>query len=531
MALNSKSDFVNVAPHAPGVYVMKDSRGTVIYVGKAKDLKNRIRNYFVNKKLDSKTLKLVEQVADVEFILTSNETEALILESNLIKKFKGKYNVELKDSYRYPFVQITNEEFPRIIVVRAPKKNFKQSDRVFGPFVDGQARHQMIDLVEKAFQLRTCKKLPLQACLKYYLGQCTAPCIGRATMEEYALQVQKAVDFFSGNREELIGKLEAEMLDLSKKRLFELALQKRDAIASLSGRKETQVVETFRRKDQDFLAVAKTPSGIKILVLPFRRGTLLGKQVFSFESKLVSTDILEDFLLEYYGQNQPPHEIVVRQIVSRFVEIEKILSDASGHSVSIKTKVSGDAKAKLEIAEKNLLYALNPTSDPLSELQNRLVLPQKPVRLECFDISHFAGNQTVASMVVFENGKPNKSNYRRFLIQTASRGDDYAAMSEVVLRRYTGSLSKDLPKPDLIVLDGGKGQLSVGLQVLKKHQLSIPMIGLAKKNEEIFIPALSTPIVLDRKNPGLQVLIRLRDEAHRFANAYRKTRVKKQIPK
>ncbi len=523
--------FITLAPHAPGVYLMKDTSKTVIYVGKAKDLKNRIRSYFTNKHHDTKTLQLVEQVVDVEFIITSNETEALVLESNLIKKYKGKYNVALRDSYKYPFVKITNDPFPKIIVVREPKSNISASNRVFGPFVDGSARHQMIDLVEKAFKIRTCKTLPKKACLKYYMGQCTAPCIKKVSKEEYEKQVEKAVDFFSGKRDVLISELETEMKELAKKQQFELALSKRQAIESLLGKVEKQVVDTFKTKDQDFIAIRKTDQGVKLLLLPVRRGTLLGKKVFSFDSKLVSTDIVEDFLLEYYSSNKPPHEIVLSEPVNQSDEIVNVLSDAAGYAVSIRSNPTADTKRMLDIATKNLEYALNPTSDPLVELKNRLFLPKIPNRIECFDISHFGGTDTVASMVVFENGKPNRSSYRRFKIATAAPGDDYAAMFEVIDRRYGGSLSKDLPLPDLVVVDGGKGQLSSALDALHKLKVSFPTIGLAKREEEIFIPARSSGIRLDTKSTGLLVLMNIRDEAHRFANAYRKQRVQKRIPK
>jgi excinuclease ABC subunit C len=532
MVLESQFDLLANAPHAPGVYVFKDATGTVIYVGKAKDLKKRVGSYFSGRAKDSKTQQLVENIRDVEYILVSNETEALILESNLIKKFKGKYNVDLKDSYRYPFVKITDEEFPRIVVVREPKKNLANESRVFGPFVDGSARHRMIDLVEKSFKLRTCKTLPKKACLKFYMGQCTAPCIGNVSEEGYDAQVQRAVDFFSGKRDELIVSLESEMKEFAKNRLFEQALERRDALGFLRGSStEKQVVDTFKRRDQDFIAVAKTGKGVTILLLPFRRGTLLGKKVFSFESKLVESDIVEDFLLEYYASAQPPHEIVVDIAVAKKDEIEQVLSQAAGRAVEVRINPIGDARKMLAIAQKNLAHALNPTADPVVELKTRLFLPKLPVRIECFDISHQSGHETVGSMTVFERGKPNKSSYRRFEVRTTGGGDDYAAMKEVLSRRYSGSLRAELPLPDLLVVDGGKGQLSIALRVLKEIDLAIPTIGLAKRNEDVFVPFRQSAIALDRSSPALKVLIAIRDEAHRFANAYRKVKARKRIIK
>ncbi len=522
--------FAQHAPSAPGIYMMKDAFGTVLYVGKAKDLKHRVASYFANKKHDSKTLQLVSRITDIEFIVTSNETEALILESNLIKKFKGKYNVDLKESYRYPYVKITREDFPQIVVVREPKKNFKSGERVFGPFVDGAARHQMIDRVEKTFKIRTCHPLPKKACLKFYMGQCTAPCIAKVSKEAYGVQIQKAVDFFSGKREEVMAALEIEMHELASKQLFELALERRKALELLRGKFQRQSVDVFKRRDQDFIAIEETPTGIVILLLPFRRGTLLGKKTFRFESKLVSTDILEDFLLEYYSENASPNEIVLSTEVFNRSEIESVLSETAGERVLIESNPkSGPKKRMLNLAKTNLSFFVNPEQDPLLELSRALLLSNPPKRMECFDVSHMGGADTAASLVVFENGKPNKRQYRHFLIRSAGASDDYAAMFEVLHRRFAGVLSQELPAPNLVVLDGGKGQLRQALKVFSELKLSFPVIALAKRNEEVFVPARETPILLGRKSPALKLLTALRDEAHRFANRLRKKQVKKKL--
>ena len=453
-------------PSAPGVYLMKNALEEVIYVGKAKDLKKRVASYFHSKKLDGKAMKLVESTASVDFIITNNETEALILESNFIKKFKGKYNVELKESYRYPFVKITNEEFPRIEVVRAPKKSIQNAKNAFGPFVDGSARKRMIGLVEKNFSLRTCKKLPKRACLKFYMGQCSAPCIKNISKEDYAKNVEKAKKFFSGKRAELLHELEKEMKELAGKRNFELAIQKRDAMFSISGEAQRQFVEKFSSKNTDYIAAKKTFEGFAITLFEFRHGTLHGKKSFNFNSRLVGKDILEDFLQNYYLQTHPPNEIVLSELPKNFSEIAQTLSDISNSTVELTSPKSGEKKKILEMAEKNLEYSINPQNSPLVALKNALFLPATPKIIECFDVSHLGGTNTTASMVSFLDGKPNKAQYRRFKIRTVKGIDDYASMQEVVGRRYTRQNLEKQKLPDQILIDGGKGQLSAAIKII-----------------------------------------------------------------
>ncbi len=509
-------------PSAPGVYLMKDGAGKIIYVGKAKDLKKRVGSYFHNKKLDDKTLGLVGEVESMDFIITNNDTEALILESNLIKKFQGKYNVELRLSYRYPFVKITNEAFPRIEVVRGPKDSVGKAKNVFGPFVDGTARKKMIEFVEKTFKIRTCRTMPKRACLKFYMGQCTAPCIGNISKEEYAKNVEKAVQFFSGKKGELLSELEKEMKQFSDKRLFELAIEKRDALFAVSGTAQKQSVERFSSKDQDFISFHKTPEGFHIALFNYRRGTLHGKKSFNFASPLVGADILEDFLLNFYAQVRPPNEIVLQEMPNNSIEIQDTLSKTAGYNVLLTVPQKGEKRKILALVEKNLDYSMNPKNDPLVELKNALFLPVLPRVIECFDVSHLGGKNTVASMVSFLEGKPNKAQYRQFRIRLSEGGDDYAAMQEVVGRRY-GKLKFEKEKmPDLVLIDGGKGQLSAAQKIIHELGLFLPVVGLAKREEELFIPARQTPIVLGKNSAALKVLMRVRDEAHRFANRYRK---------
>ena len=523
------SDFVLTAPQAPGIYLMKNSQGTVLYVGKAKDIKKRMQQYFSGHPLDSKTSQLVSQVTKVEFIITHNETEALILESNLIKKFKGKYNVDLRDSYRYPFVQLTEEAFARIVVVREPKKNVEKEKNVFGPFVDGAARKRVIETAEKTFKLRTCNPLPKKACIKFFIGQCTAPCIGNVSKEEYGVQVEKARRFFSGERTELIESLQNEMKELSNKRLFEMALQKRDLIALLQNKQEPQEVDRFFKKDQDIIVSHKNQGSFCVMVFPFRRGTLLGKKEFVFNSPLVKEDILEDFLLQFYSLQKPPHEIILGKPVEKAQEIAQELLLRANHQVELIVNPRGANKRLLLMAQKNLAHHLNPRNDALLELKNRLLLPTIPKRMEAFDISHLGGNETSASMVSFWGGKPDKTNYRHFSVKTVQGIDDVSAIKEVLQRRFGGFLAWDTPLPELVLIDGGKPQLSAARTALESVHVLVPVVALAKRNEELFVPYQKSSICLPKTNPGLKVLMNMRDEAHRFANRLRKIKIQKKM--
>lgn len=511
-------------PQSPGVYLMKDASGTVIYVGKAKELKNRVSSYFVNKAHDTKTLAMVEKIVSIDYILTHNETEALILESNLIKKFKSKYNIDLKDSYRYPFVRLTKDAFPRIEVIRAGKEQIKETQDVFGPFVDGSARKRMIELVEKHFKLRTCHVLPKKACLKYYIGQCSAPCIGNISKEDYAKSVEKTRKFFRGEREELMQELNVEMKEFSEKKLYELALERRKAIEDLGQRKERQVMEQFKTINEDYVAVVKSPTRVVITVLQFRRGTLLGKKEMVFETSLVGTDILADFLLNFYERAPFPQKIVIPFQLESPEEITGELSKRAGHAVVLDVPKSGEKKRVLELALKNAQYKMEGVGTASAELKEVLHLKEEPKRIECVDISHLGGTEVVASFVSFLNEKPDKSHYKRFKVKIDTN-DDFAAMKEVVKRKFSHGFDDTWPKPDLVIIDGGKGQLGAALLGMKENGVSVPMVGLAKKQEEIFIASRPESLKLDLKtSKGLRLLTAVRDEAHRFALAYQRKR-------
>lgn len=511
-------------PESPGVYLMKDTSGTIIYVGKAKDLKKRVSSYFVNKAHDVKTLAMVEKVVSIEYILTHNETEALILESNLIKKFKARYNIDLKDSYRYPFVRITDEPFPRLEVIRSAKEQIKDSKNVFGPFVDGSARKRMIQLVEKHFKLRTCDPLPKKACLKFYISQCSAPCIGNISREEYAKSVERAKKFFKGERKELIEELETEMKNFSNQKLFELALDRRNALSDLQHQNEKQVIEKFKVVNEDYLGVVKGPTKVIITALQFRHGTLMGKKEFTFDTPLVNTDIVEDFILNYYNTAPFPQKINLAVALEDPGEMEAELSRRAGHPVAIVVPQKGEGKRILDMAVKNAQFKLEGIGTASSELKEILHLPEAPKRIECFDISHLGGSEVVASQSSFYDEKPDKANYKRFKV-SIDTNDDFAAMNEVVKRKFSHPFDGKWPKPDLVIIDGGKGQLGAAIAAMKEMDVHVPVVALAKREEEIFIAARPNPIKLDLKtSKGLRLLTAVRDEAHRFAVTYQRKR-------
>ncbi|MBI2597912.1 MAG: excinuclease ABC subunit C, partial [Candidatus Diapherotrites archaeon] len=328
--------------------------------------------------------------------------------------------------------------------------------------------------------------------------------------------------YFLGNRKELVFELESEMKELSAKRQFELAIQKRDAIFSIQGHGQKQVIEKFTKKNADYIAFAKLGGSFSMQLFEFRKGTLLSKKSFNFNSEIVEKDILEDFLQNYYSENKAPDEIVLQEMPKNFKEIEQTISSISGRQIRIIVPKAGKKKKILGLVQKNLSFALNPQNDPLIGLKNTLLLSSVPRVIECFDVSHLGGTNTTASMVSFLDGKPNKSQYRRFGIKTVEWIDDFAAMQEVVGRRYRRLKEEGQKMPDLILVDGGKGQLSAAQKVLEELGQKIPIVGLAKKNEELFHPMRKTPIVLDKKDAGLKILTHIRNEAHRFALKYQK---------
>jgi len=510
-------------PSSPGCYLFLDSSGKVIYVGKAKDLKKRVSSYFSGREKEPKTSALVLRIASIDFIATKTEFEAFLLENNLIKKHQPKYNISLKDSKRYAYLQLTKEKFPRLLVSRKPEGVLGVD--YFGPFVSGTERERVLSAVRKAFRIRTCKRLPKRECILKGMGLCDAPCVGGISEKGYSEEIGRARQVLSGRTGNVEGILSSEISALSKRREFELALRKRDQLRALKNlyEKRLQNVEKGFSGDS-FDVVGSASSGARevAVVLSFSGGLLLGKSDYEITP---GAGGVPEFIERYYSSNPEklPGKIFVREKCGP--SLGRNLSRLSGKAVSI---VSGGNPELLELAEKNASLLLEGGNPALSGLRDALSLGSLPETIECFDISHFGGEGTVGSMVFFKRGLPEKSSYRRFKIRSLGEGkiDDFASIGEVVLRRYSRLVSENSPLPDLIVIDGGAGQLSSAKKSLETLGLDLPIISLAKREEEIHLSGGRT-LSLPKNSPALQLLQRIRDEAHRFAISYNRLLVGK----
>lgn len=505
-------------PSKPGCYLYKDKSGKIIYIGKAKNLKKRVSSYFSKRHEDVKTQALVSNIDSVDFIVTKTEVEALILENNLIKKNKPKYNIDLKDSKRYAFIQITNEKYPRLLVARKREGEGK----FFGPFVSGTSRDYVLSALRKIFKIRTCKKLPKRKCMQYDIGLCTAPCINKISYEDYMENIKAAELALKGRVDELVKILNFKMKEYSSNQDFERALETRNQIRAVKELKEKQHMERDKDYNEDIINWVIHEDKVFLMIFNSKKGILNNKLDFDFDYK---DNFLEEFLVQYYSENDVPKEIVLPEEVDE--PIEKFLNKKR-KNVKLTVPKIGDKKELLDLVRTNIEINLFGDSKKVEDLKNKLNLQFSPNVIECFDISHLSGTSTVASMVQFRNGKPDKNNYRRYKLKTVEGIDDFASMKEVVTRRYSKlKLNKD-KMPDLIVIDGGKGQLSSALDVLKEVGVKIPIISLAKREEEIFVPGKRNSIVLSKKSDALKLLQMIRNEAHRFAINYnRLLRIKK----
>lgn len=507
-------------PHNPGCYLFKDDQGKVIYVGKARDLKKRVANYFQKQDHAPKTRALVSASRGVQFIVTNTEVEALLLENTLIKKHQPRYNIKLKDSSRYACIELTEEQFPRIRISR--KASGKGS--FFGPFTSARERTFVYQLLRKTFGLRTCKRMPKHACLRYHLGHCTGPCLGKIAEAEYMTRVKKAASALGGKTGELVESLQKEMAQLSDRQEFERAIELRDEIAALQHLQERQQVEKSRKYDQDVISYQIDGSSVFLMLFKVYHGTLEGKEDFVFAQ---SDNFLEEFLVQYYSEREPPEELILDEPLDE--SLVDFLSHVKGKKVHVTVPKQGEKKELLELARKNLDIGFFGDRMKVQTLAEALHLPKAPQVIECFDISHLAGTFSVGSMVQFRGGRPDKSNYRRFKIKSVQGIDDFASIAEIVLRRYSRLKEEMQDMPDLIVIDGGKGQLSSALAVLRELRLKIPIISLAKGEEEIYVPGLDGPLEIKKNEKASLFVQEIRDEAHRFAIAYNRLLRKKAI--
>ncbi len=515
-----KPQLLQDIPSRPGCYIYKNDAKKVIYVGKAKDLKKRVFSYFSKKNHDSKTLALVSHIKDIDFIVTDNELEALILENNLIKKYKPKYNIDLKDSKSYAFIEKTNETYPRFILSRGGKSG----KDLFGPFVSAQNRDYLLELINKTFKIRTCRTLPKRVCLRHAIGLCSAPCIKEISKEDYMEDVESAILVLKGKTRDLIKDLIGKMETASVNQEFERAIAYRNQINGLTMLEEKQKVQRARKYNEDIINYIVRDSKVFLLIFNIHKGMLENKQEFVFNE---TPRFFEEFLTRYYSENKIPKIIVVPhsqpKLISDFLSIQK------KSKVKIVVPQKGDLKNLLDLVYKNVEISFFGDFSRLEELRRVLKMQEIPKTIECFDISHLSGTSGVGSMVQFRNGKPDKSNYRRFKIRSFEGNDDFAGMREVIERRYKKLVKENLELPNLIVVDGGAGQLSSAMNILKKLNLKIPVISLAKKEEEIYIPGEDEPLKLFRKNKARLLLQAIRDEAHRFAINYNRLLRKKSL--
>lgn len=499
-------------PKNPGCYLFKDRRGNIIYVGKAKNLNKRVNSYFSKKHTDPKTQMLVKSISSTDFFITDTEVEALVLENNLIKKYQPKYNINLKDSKRYAYLKLTDDEIPRLVLARKREKTGKY----YGPFVSAAERDYVKDVVIKTFKIRTCKRLPKKPCLRYHIGICSAPCIDT---RGYDSQIKSAQMVLRGHSEKVSAILETQMLKASKQQRFERAMEVRDQMKALEYLRKRQNMERQKKYNEDIVNYLEREGEVFLALFNIHHGTLYNKKEFTFSK---TPDWFEEFLLQYYSENEIPREIVVPKKID--LSIEEFLKKR------VKIPLRGEKKQLLALVKKNIEITHFGQEEKLEALKKALRLPEKPNVIECFDISHLSGSSTVGSMVQFRNARPDKNNYRRFKIRTVEGIDDFKSIAEVVRRRYSRLQKESSAMPDLIVIDGGKGQLSNAVGELKKLGLRLPIISIAKREEEIFVPGLKFAIPFGKVE--LNLIREIRDEAHRFAIKYnRLLRKKKMIGK
>jgi excinuclease ABC subunit C len=517
-------------PSNPGIYLMKDSDEKIIYIGKAKNLKNRVRSYFL-KNQNYKTQKLVENISDIEFVLTDNESEAFLLESNMIKKYRPRFNIELKDQQRYTYLRISDEKYPRLLVARRTRDGkFLGKGKIFGPFTQGSSKLLTIGTLRKAFQIRICKTLPKKVCLEYHLGNCEGPCEFKDAQERYSQHVAALEEVLKGKNQTKIftEKLKEEMKQAADLQQFERAKEIRDTLVRLGSLQTRQKMEYVENSDEEYFGIAEQDHVATVMNFRMINGVIRDSDKFFFD--LVGDNSFSNFLFQYYSTHKIPKFILVSEIPDNKELLESLLSEQAGFSVRIQCPKRGKRKEIIDLILKNIQLIHTKGGNPgLVELKEILGLPGIPNVIECFDISNHGEDFAVGSMSRFVDGKPNKSGYRKFKIKTVRGRDDFAMIGEVIKRRYFRLLEENLPLPDLILIDGGKGQLSAALKSLQSLGLKTSCVSLAKENEEVFVPNQREPILISKNKDSLKILQYARDETHRFGVAYNRAIRKNQI--
>ncbi|MBQ8375094.1 MAG: excinuclease ABC subunit UvrC [Clostridia bacterium] len=534
--MNELKEKLKLLPYSPGVYIMLDKDGIVIYVGKARVLKNRVRQYFHTSAKPEKVAAMVENIDDFYYIITQTEIDALALENNLIKKYKPKYNILLKDDKTYPYIKVhTKEEFPRVSITRKIKKDGKY----FGPFMGGVRCGDILDIVGSVYNVRTCSTIvsgkPKKPCLMHHLHRCLAPCAGLCSKEEYAERIKKAISFLDGNYEEAEEILREKMTRFAENEEFELAMEYREKLQMLSKLRLKRITSLNRSINADIIALKTNYLYSAVNVLITRSGIMQGGANFALEDGSFSeTDALTAFIIQYYTNHELPEEIIVQTFCEKEL-LENYFLEKFGKKVEIVQAKQGVKKRLLEMAESNAAEYLSKsvnkikhkddmTKNACKRLKDILGLKKYPKRMECYDISNISGVDKVGSMVVFIDGEADRNSYRRFKIRTVEGANDYASHQEMMRRRLAklGTEEEErFPKPELMIIDGGKGQLSAVKKVFDEMGVNdIELISLAEREEEVFTLFSEESIRIDHRDYALKMLQRIRDEAHRFAITY-----------
>ncbi|HYH92292.1 MAG TPA: excinuclease ABC subunit UvrC, partial [Candidatus Saccharimonadales bacterium] len=541
-------------PDRPGVYLMKDTRGDVLYVGKAQSLRNRVRSYWQKQAPGGEIHRIrsvIDRVADVEVTEVDSVSEALLLESNLIKRFKPRFNVRLKDDKSYPYIKVTlGDDFPR---VERTRKLPNDGSRYFGPYASASSVDESMNMVRRLFPFRTCtidikdgERALQRPCLLYHIKRCQGPCIEAISKEDYRADIAQVELFLEGRQETLVKALHREMAAAAAREDYERAAQHRDKIRAIERTMESQKMAGFARTELDVVGLARQDNQAAVTLFVIRDGKLIGRDVYLLEAMREAGDeeVLTSFLEQYYARaTSIPREVYVPAAMTDTAVLEAFLAERRGGPVHLRVPQRGDKRELLELARRNATDTLareharwladqGKTLAALEELAEALGLPAAPLRIECYDISNFQGSESVGSMVVFEDGKPRSGEYRRFRIRTVEGPNDFASHQEVLRRRFrtvkAGEEGNEEERrwamPDLVIVDGGKGQVSAAKSVLDELGLhDLPLAGLAKEREELFLPDRVAPIVLPATSSALYLVQRLRDEAHRFAITYHRT--------
>lgn len=532
-------------PTGPGVYQHKDAAGKVLYVGKAKNLRSRVRQYFQKSRpLDPRIDAMVSKVTDLEIIVTDSEVEALILEANLIRKLKPRYNVNFKDDKSYPYIVITNEPFPRVFVTR---RIIRDGSRYFGPYTDVKNVRAALKSIRDIFMIRSCnfhidddsiKKRKIKVCLDYHIKKCEGPCEGLVTQAHYSSMIEQVARLLEGKTETLIQTLQKEMERLAEGMKFEEAAALRDRIKGLQAYSERQKAVELDQTDRDIIAFAAEGDDACGVIFKIRDGKMIGRQHYYMGNVDQKRDeeIQETLLQQYYLEAEYiPQEVFVQVQIENNETVQRWLSEKAGQTVRLVHPTEGEEAKLGRLSKSNAKFLLDELKiqrmkradfvpHAVKALQRDLRLEKLPRKIECFDISNFQGTDSVASMVVFVDGKPKKSEYRKFKIKSVQGPDDFASMREVIQRRYTRLIEESGEFPDLILVDGGKGQLSSAVEVLANLKVQDQsIIGLAKRLEEVFLPGKSEPEILPKTSTGLRLLQQVRDEAHRFAITFHRS--------